>query len=225
MGRHIAITPLKLNSQRLPGKNFKSLRGIPLYQWSLRTMHLLQDEGVFDEVAIYGEPAILEQLPTQLRTDVVLYPEKHVPAGQDGNALFRKMMLCLPEEIEWCCIWNVTAPYLRGESVREAMAAVLSGQYDSAVSMYAIQGRLWNEKNQAINHDPATCPRTQTQEVLFLESEAFWILRPSQIIEQSRRVGVRPWFQQLNGAELVDIDTTDDWQFAEHIGPTICQRP
>jgi len=217
----IAITPLKLDSQRLSGKNFKSLCGIPLYRWSLQTMCRLRDEGVFDEVAVYGEPAIQEYLPS----DVVLYPEKCVPVGQDGNVLFRKMMMCLPVKIEWCCIWNVTSPYLRGSSVKEAMDAVLSGQYDSAVSMHAIQGRLWNEKNQAINHDPTTCPRTQTQEVLFLESEAFWILQPSQILKRSRRVGVRPWFQQLDDVELVDIDTADDWQFAERVGQLICQKP
>jgi len=91
--------------------------------------------------------------------------------------------------------------------------------------MRAIQGRLWDEKKQAINHDPTTCPRTQTQEVLFLESEAFWILQPSQILERSRRVGIRPWFQQLNDVELVDIDTQDDWWLAEHIGASLCQKP
>jgi len=221
MGRRVAITPLKLNSQRLPGKNFKSLLGRPLYQWSLDTMIQLRNEGVLDEVAVYGAPAIKERLPA----DVVLYPERDVPAGQDGNTLFRKMMMRLPADVEWCCIWNVTSPFIYSESIRMAMRTVLDVDYDSAVSMRGVQGRLWDAEGHTFNHDPATCPRTQSQKMVYLESEAFWVLEPTLLIDHSRRVGYRPYFQLLDDVELVDIDTADDWRFAERIGASLCQKP
>lgn len=221
MGLRIAVTPLKLQSQRVPGKNFRELGGMPLYQWSLRPIRELRDAGVFDQIGVYGEAAIGDRLSA----DVVLYPEKVVVAAQDGNVLFRDMMLALPPDVEWCCIFNATSPFTRRESFEEAMQAVTSGKYDSAASVHAVRGRLWDTARLAMNHDPWTCPRTQTQEPVYLESDAFWILKPSLLLEHSRRIGFRPWFQEVAGIELIDIDTEADWELAEYIGAGICQRP
>ena len=213
--------PLKLNSQRVPGKNFKDLLGRPLYRWSLDTVRQLRDEGVFDEVAVYGGPGIMEHLPP----DVAFYTERDVVVAQDGNALFRKMIQRLPNDVAWCCIFNATSPFTRKTSFEKAMRAVVSGEYDSAASMQVIYGRLWDTYRSATNHDPRTCPRTQTQDPIYLESDAFWILQPSLMLEHGRRIGFRPWFQEVTDVELVDIDTAADWRLAERIGATLCQKP
>jgi len=203
----IAVTPIKLNSQRLPRKNIKSLSGAPLLRWAIDTWAL------FAPVYVYGDRATKSHLPS----GCYWIEEGDCPAGQDGNDLFAKMVRRLPHT-DWVAIFNVTAPFIEPATIRAAIDAVKSGQFDSAVSAIAIQGRLWGPNY--INHDPATCPRTQTQDPIYLESEAFWIIKPRLILDENRRVGHKPYFATVHGAETVDIDTPADWEWAKRVGVT-----
>jgi len=217
----IAVTPLKMRSERVPGKNFRELCGRPLYEWTLEPLRQLREEGLIDEIGVYGEPAIMDHVPS----DVVLYPERTVMEIQDSNRMFRDMLAAVPEKATWCCIKNATSPFIRVDSIRTAMNAVIASGFDSAASMQAVRGRLWNCHYQSINHDPRTCPPTQTQAPIFIESDGFWILRRTFMREHGRRIGFHPWFQEVRGTELVDIDTEADWELAEHVGAGLCQKP
>jgi len=210
----LAITPVKKNSQRLPGKNFQPLLGRPLLH------HAIDTWKRFGSVYVYGNREIEKLIPN----GCTFVEERHTPAGQDGNQLFVKMLeslqtICeLPEHV---AIFNVTSPFIRHATIVKAIAAVESGSYDSAVSAIEIQGRIHSDA--FLNHDPCTCPRTQEQEPLYLESEAFWIVRPELVLRENRRVGHRPFWAVVRGAETVDIDTQQDMDWARQVGEAKCR--
>ena len=206
---HIAaITPLKLNSSRLPGKNFLDLgQGIPMCWHALNTVRSLKESGDVCDVFAYGEVGIKDNLPTGIEH----IEEWATPDVQDGNDLFANMASLLPT-CTHILFFNCTSPFVRRETYLNGIDAVRHGPHDSACSCIDIRGRLWNEV-QPILHDPCRCMPTQNQKPIHLESEAFWIVSRAAAL-QHRRVGFAPRWIPVCGAEAIDINTPDDLAFA-----------
>ena len=60
----IAIMPIKLNNERLPGKNTMSLEGKPLLQHQLLA---IQQTGLADEIYVYcSDEAVCPYLPADI---------------------------------------------------------------------------------------------------------------------------------------------------------------
>lgn len=200
--------PLKKNSQRVNGKNFRDLGGVPLYMRALTKALKMKADGAVDEVAIFGSLSIREFIPT----GVTWHREQEIVIRQCSNDLFSEMASAC--ETDAMLVLNATSPFIGLDTIALAIEAVQSGEYDSALTAIGLRGRLWDDR-KPLNHDPTICPRTQSQEPIWFESDGLWIASCHLFAHDHRRVGYKPLFIEVSGMEALDVDTEQDWQLCE----------
>lgn len=203
----VAFVPIKLNSQRVPGKNLLPLAGHPLC-WHI-TNTLLHAKGI-DEVYVYcSEDRVTQYLPSG-----VIYKKRD--ARLDGNLVkgFDIYSSFIQEvEADVYVLAHTTSPFIKKSSIENALGHVLSGEHDSAFSAQRIQTFAWYQ-GKPLNYDIHDVPRTQDIEPVWIETSAFFIFRKEVFSQHKRRIGFTPYLQEVNGLEAIDIDEKDDYKQA-----------
>lgn len=203
----VALVPIKLHSQRLPHKNILPLAGHPLCWHVVNT--LLQVKGI-DEVYVYcSDPAVKEYLPegaTFLQRDARLDGD-NVKGADIYEAFIREV------EADVYVLAHTTSPFIKMASVENALSHVLTGENDSAFSAERIQTFAWY-KGEPINYSLDDVPRTQDMEPIWVETSAFFIFRKEIFTQHHRRIGYKPYIQEVSGMEAMDIDEPKDYELA-----------
>ncbi|MBR4761008.1 MAG: acylneuraminate cytidylyltransferase family protein [Clostridia bacterium] len=204
----VAFIPIKLNSQRLPHKNILPLAGHPLC-WHL--CNTLSNVSGIDEVYVYCSS---EEVKEYIPESVQLLKR---PAWLDGDLvkgfdIYREFINTVDADVY--VLAHTTSPFIKCESVENALDNVLSGEYDSAFSAERIQTFSWY-KGEPINYDLNDVPRTQDMEPIFVETSAFFIFKKEIFTVHNRRIGYKPYIQEVSGIEAVDIDEKKDYEFAK----------
>lgn len=206
----VAFVPIRLNSQRVEGKNLRLLGGRPLMTYLLDS--LVKAENI-DEVYVYcSNPTIEEYLPEGvkfLRRDERL---------DSNTTLGREIYDAFTQEVEAdiYVLAHATSPFIRPATIADAVAKVQSGEYDSAFSAEKIQTFAWWQ-GEPLNYSFESVPRTQDLEPIYVETSAFFIFRNELWREHHRRIGFKPYTAVTDRIESMDIDNPDDFLLAEAI--------
>ena len=113
-------------------------------------------------------------------------------------------------------ITHATQPFTKASSIIKALNKVMSGEYDSAFSVVALQDYLWYQ-GKPLNYDMKDIVRTQDLEPVFMETGAFFIFKKEVCVDLHQRIGQHPYMCELDNIEAIDIDTADDFEFAEAV--------
>ena len=108
---------------------------------------------------------------------------------------------------------HTTSPFIKSESIQDALEHVLSGRNDSSFSAKKIQTFAWY-KGQPINYCLNDVPRTQDIEPIFVETSGFFIFEKSVFTKHNRRIGFSPFVKEVDDIESIDIDEPSDYEFA-----------
>ena len=206
----VAFVPIRLNSQRVEGKNLRLLGGRPLMTYLLDS--LVKAENI-DEVYVYcSNPTIEEYLPKGvkfLRRDERL---------DSNTTLGREIYDAFTQEVEAdiYVLAHATSPFIRPATITDAVAKVQCGKYDSAFSAEKIQAFAWWQ-GEPLNYTFDNVPRTQDLEPIYVETSAFFIFRNELWREHHRRIGFKPYTAVTDRIESMDIDNPDDFLLAEAI--------
>lgn len=207
----VALVPIKMNNERVPGKNTKLLcDGTPLIQMIL---HALKGASEVDEIYVYCSN---EQIKNYIIPGVhyLKRDEKYDTAQADVNDMFRTFSLNVPADIY--VLAHATAPFLKSESINKAVQAVKSGEYDSAIAVRKMQEFLWHD-GKAVNYNPLKIPRTQDLEPLYVETTGMYVFTKEVIQQRRSRIGERPYLQIVSAIEATDINNPDDFAIADAI--------
>ena len=206
----VAFVPIRLNSQRIEQKNLRPLGGRPLMTYLLES--LAQAKNI-DEVYVYcSNPDIAEHLPAGvkfLRRDERL--DSNTTLGAEIYDAFTREV-----DADIYILAHTTSPFIRTSTIEQAVAAVESGDHDSAFSAERIQTFTWWE-GKPLNYSLQHIPRTQDLEPIFVETSAFFVFKREVWCEQHRRIGERPYIAVTDRIESMDIDNPDDFTLAEAI--------
>ncbi|MBR5863805.1 MAG: acylneuraminate cytidylyltransferase family protein [Alistipes sp.] len=206
----VAFVPIRLNSQRIEQKNLRPLGGRPLMTYLLES--LAQAKNI-DEVYVYcSNPDIAEHLPAGvkfLRRDERL--DSNTTLGAEIYDAFTREV-----DADIYILAHTTSPFIRTSTIEQAVAAVESGDHDSAFSAERIQTFTWWE-GKPLNYSLQHIPRTQDLEPIFVETSAFFVFKREVWREQHRRIGERPYIAVTDRIESMDIDNPDDFTLAEAI--------
>ena len=208
--KRVAFVPIRLNSQRVEGKNLRELGGRPLMTYLLKT--LTQVENI-DEVYLYcSNPDIQEYLPEGLR---LLKRDERLDSN---TTLGEEIYDAFTSEVEAdiYILAHATSPFIRTATIEDAVARVESGEYDSAFSAERVQTFAWWE-GKPLNYSLEHVPRTQDLEPIYVETSAFFIFRSEVWRTLHRRIGERPYTAVTDRIESMDIDNPDDFLLAEAI--------
>lgn len=208
--KKVAFVPIRLNSQRVEGKNLRLLGGQPLMTYLLATLAAAKN---IDEVYVYcSNPAIREYLPEGvkfLQRDERL--DSNTTLGQDIYDAFTSEV-----EADIYILAHATSPFIRTATIENAVAQVESGEYDSAFSAERVQTFAWWE-GEPLNYSLEHVPRTQDLEPVYVETSAFFIFRKEVWCTLHRRIGEHPYMAVTDRIESMDIDNPDDFLLAEAI--------
>lgn len=203
----VALVPIKLNSQRLPHKNILPIAGHPLC-WHI-VNSLIQANGI-DEVYVYcSDEAVKKYLP-----EGAIFKQRDAKLDRDevkGFDIYRAFIRDV--DADNYVLAHTTSPFIKTASIENALAHVFSGENDSAFSTERIQTFAWYQ-GKPINYNLNDVPRTQDIEPIWVETSAFFIFRKEIFTVYNRRIGFKPFIQEVTGIEAIDIDEKKDYDIA-----------
>ena len=208
--KRVAFVPIRLNSQRVEGKNLRMLGGQPLMTYLLRSLAAAKN---IDEVYVYSsDSTISEYLPEgvkYLKRDERL--DSNTTLGAEIYDAFTAEV-----DADIYILAHATSPFIRTATIEDAVARVESGEYDSAFSAERVQTFAWWE-GKPLNYSLEHIPRTQDLEPVYVETSAFFIFQRDVWRTLHRRIGERPYTAVTDRIESMDIDNPDDFLLAEAI--------
>lgn len=204
----MAIMPIKLNNERLPGKNIKLLGNKPLLQYELET--LLQIEDI-DSINVYcSNAAIVSYLPSGV--NFVMRPKHLDLPTANFNQIFDLFMQEFNADIYVYA--HATAPFITTNTVRQCIDAVKSEEFDSAFCAVKIQDYLWQD-GKPMNFDATDLPRSQDLKPIYRETSGIYVFTKEVYLKYHRRIGINPFVKEVSMKEAVDINNSEDFFLAE----------
>ncbi len=217
--RLTALLPLKFNSQRVPGKNFKVLNGRPLFQWILDKLLSVVE---IDQVVINTDAreallhSGLEMNPRILIRD---RPQEIRGDRVSMNQVIKDDIENIEGDI--FLMTHVTNPFLSSTTILKALDAFgrgyAKGEADSLFTVNKIQARLYDHNCTPINHDPLNLIQTQDLHPIFEENSCMYIFTRKSFVRANTRIGSSPIMFEIPKIEAIDIDTPEDWELAKAI--------
>ena len=217
--RVVALLPMKANSERVKGKNFKDFCGKPLFRWVLDTLlsipdiscvvintdarEILKDHGLED-----GERVKIRDRSLEICGDLVSMNEviKDDIANIDADIFL---------------MTHTTNPLLHKKSIISSLnifkESLSEEKHDSLFSVNKIQERFYTSDAKPINHDPDNLMRTQDLEPWYQENSNLYLFTKQSFAATGARIGRFPRMFVTELFESTDIDTPEDWAFAESV--------
>jgi CMP-N-acetylneuraminic acid synthetase len=216
MTHTIAVVPMRHSSERVRGKNYRPLAGIPLYHHVVRTLSGVPE---IDLIVIDTDSSfIIDDCARAFPHVQVLRRPEHL---RDGAIAMNDVLLNTLDQVDADIVLQThsTNPFLKADTVSAALKLFTESDqdFDSIFSVTRLQARLWDAKVQPVNHDPSVLLRTQDLAPLYIENSCFFIFTPKLLRERGNRIGSRPHMVEMAPLEAVDIDTEEDFSMAAAI--------
>lgn len=194
--------PIKHNSQRVPGKNFRDFGGVPLYQ------HCLKKFSAYDRYIDTDSNDILEA--AKEFPGVAAYRRLDSQVGDEVSVcdLIHRFVVENCDKDDIVCQIHVTSPFLKPQTLERALSHMKD--HDSVTGCNIVQSRFWRREEYGfcpVNHNPMKLEQTQDLPEFYEENSSFYMFRASVILDTGNRIGQEPFFMSVEWPENLDIDT------------------
>lgn len=210
----VALLPIKANSERVKGKNFRMFSGKPLFKWILDTLLSIKE---IDQIVINTDARYLFDECGLVEDERLLLRDRKKEIQGDSVS----MNLVLEDDInsinaDIYLMTHATNPLLGAKTIRKALNRfVASNQNDSLFSVNRVQTRFYRDDMSPVNHDPDHLIPTQNLEPWYEENSCLYIFTVESFRNTKARIGKKPLMFVTPRLESVDIDEKDDWVVAE----------
>lgn len=217
---------MKANSQRVKGKNFRTLHGRPLFRWILDS---LLEVAEIDQVIINTDARHILAENGLVDSDRVLIRDRRTDLCGDEVS----MNLILGDDIAnvpaaTYLMTHTTNPMLTSATIGAALAqyqtAAASGAADSLFTVNIIQTRFYRADASPVNHDPDNLIPTQDLEPWYEENSNLYIFTKDSFTATDARIGRKPIMYPTPKMESVDIDTPEDWALADCVAAMVLSK-
>lgn len=210
MDKVVSFIPIKLNNQRLPGKNLMELEGKPLCSYLFDTIN--QVDTIQEKYVYCSDKKIKKYIPNGIN---FLKRDSYLDGFQvKGLEIIDRFVQDVDADIY--ILTHVTQPFTKPESIKAALDKVLYEGYDSAFSCTKIQDYCWY-KGKPFNYNMKDIVTTQNLEPIYKETGAFFIFRKEVFTQLHQRIGRKPFMYVIDEFEAVDIDEPEDFEFAKAV--------
>lgn len=213
----VALLPMKANSERVKGKNFRDFGGKPLFRWMLDTLLSVEE---IDVVVINTDARHILADNGLLDTDRIKVRDRRQKICGDMvsmNVIIRDDIENIDADIY--LMTHTTNPLLSKGSIEAAISqfknALQEGIADSLFTVNKIQDRFYDCNAQPINHDPNNLIRTQDLEPWYQENSNLYLFTKKSFLSTQARIGGQPMMLETEPYESTDIDTPADWDRGE----------
>ena len=212
----VALVPMRHDSKRVPGKNYRPMCGKPLYAHIIET--LLSVETISQVVVDTDSAPVIEGLARDYpQVKVLLRPEELRADTTPTNEILVYDTAQVPADLYLQT--HCTNPLLKAETIRRAITQLRNSypEYDSLFGVTRLQTRLWDELGRAVNHNPAVLLRTQDLPPIYEENSCIYLFTRETLLSRRNRLGERPMMFEIEASEATDIDVELDFVIAETI--------
>ncbi len=207
----VALLPMKANSERVKGKNFRELAGKPLFKWILDSLLAVED---IDYVVINTDARhILAENGLVESERVIIRDRKPELCGDMVS-----MNLILADDIQAIdadtyLMTHTTNPLISTDTIKAGFEKLADNpDKDSLFTVNKIQTRFYREDCSAVNHDPDNLLRTQDLEPWYEENSCLFYFTKESFLKTNARIGKKPLMLVTPPLESLDIDEPHDWE-------------
>lgn len=219
--RTTIFMPIKLNSERTPGKNIKKFDdGTPLMQVPLKTALKAQKDGVVDRIIVYcSNDEVKNYIPDGV--EFIKRPDYLDTQSTKCGDIIEEFLKSVDSDIY--VMYHATSPFITEEHLTECINAVKSGKYDSAFSAKKLQNFIWY-KNKPLNFSLNCAPRTQDMEPYYCELSSPYVFTKKVFDKYHGRTGESPYICECSEIEAIDIDYPEDFDLANAVYLALIKR-
>ncbi|MEH0876412.1 acylneuraminate cytidylyltransferase family protein [Pectobacterium cacticida] len=208
----VAFVPLKLNNERLPGKNTKMLKnGRPLVDYILNTLGKVNE---IDESYVYCSS---ESIVDYINDSNIKYLKR--PESLDSSSTkINEVLLSFANDVEAdiYVLVHATAPFISAESISKAISSIVDGGHDSALAVSAMREFLWSG-GKPMNYDLENIPRTQDLTPVYVETTGLYVYTRDLILTKNRRIGSNPFLVEVSKIEALDVNEPIDFNIVDAV--------
>lgn len=207
-----ALLPMKHESERVPGKNYRDFGGRPLFMCILET---LLSSRYLDRVCIDTDSPVIMDLVGHLdRVHVIPRPDALCGGAVPMTEVIAHDLTRIDGELFFQT--HSTNPLLSLATIDAFIEAFLDNEvaFDSGFTVTLRKQRYWTRAGRPLNHDPGVLLNTQDLEGIYEENSCGYLFRKSNFLSTRSRIGQRPLLFETSPLESVDIDTEEDFTVA-----------
>lgn len=207
----VAFVPIKMNNERLPGKNIKPFDdGKSILSLILEK---IQSANNIDEIYVFcSDESIREYLPKEVK--LIIRDKKLDTAKATSQDIINSFISEVDADIY--LLAHATSPFIKSSNIELCIDKVKNNNYDSAFTAHKLQKLMWSE-NKPLNFDPTNIPRTQDLVPIYEEVSAAYVFKKETFKNYNRRIGINPYICSVSLIESVDIDEYEDFELANCI--------
>lgn len=205
---------MKGHSERVPHKNIRPLAGKPAFHWIMESLTACKyidtivvntdSKEIAESADKFKKVKVLERPDFLLGDMVSIQPLIEYDMSQSEGEYFLQT--------------HSTNPMIRPETLEKAIETFFSQkEHDTLFSVTPVQTRFYTKDGMGINHDPKHLIRTQDLEPIYEENSCFYIFSRTTNDKIKNRLGENPLLYPINKLEAADIDTMEDFHWAEFL--------
>lgn len=215
--RTACFIPIKSNSERVPGKNFRVLNGKKLYQYICEHVKIAD---VFDDVYVDTNSEEIAEYAKSIGFYVIERKPELAKNTANGNDLLVYHYQKFPQYDYYFQLF-ATAPYLQPGTIKKCVEKLIGSEdYDSCFTATENHGFYWLN-GTPINYRPGILPRSQDMLAVVEETTGLYGIKRDSLERYRCRIGRKPFIFAVSKFEAVDINTEEDLEIAQYVGKAI----
>lgn len=215
MTKTIAIIPARGGSKRLPGKNIKELGGIPLLAHSIL---YAQQQDFIDAVYVSTDDDVIKKVALEYGTLIINRPESLSGDLEPTVSALKHVVESIAETIENVVLLQATNPLRPKKMMQEAYALFQEKSMESLFTVSRSHHKLGKIIDAAfVPFNYTVGQRSQDLEPLYYENGLLYIVKASVVLKNEIITTNAFPFEVNHPFTGVDIDTQDDFDYAEYL--------
>jgi len=215
-----AIIPIKHESTRVPGKNYRLMNDKPLYFYVINTLLKSKyiDKIFIDTNSIIVKDGLKKLLPLN---KIIIYDRPKVlwPGNTSTNKLLVNIISDLKLDAELYLQTHITNPLLKHTTIDLAIENYFRNKmnYDCLFSVKKLHTRLYNKNGSELNHNKFNLIPTQDLDPIYEENSCIYIFPKDTLFKYNSRIGSNPLLYPIDDIESQDIDWEYDFVVTEQL--------
>lgn len=216
----IAIIPARGGSKGVPGKNIRSLAGLPLIAHSIQDC---TESQLVDRVYVSTDDPAIAEVSVQYGAEIIYRPAEL--AGDTASS--ESALIHAVNEIEHAGVMpklivflQCTSPLRSGTDIDRAISQLRDENSDSLLSVSPNHRFIWERVDgdaTSINYDYRNRKRRQDMNPQYMENGSIYVFKPWVLKELNNRLGGKISLYEMSEEQSWEIDSIADFEYIEFL--------
>lgn len=207
----IALIPVRKGSQRVTDKNIRPFGNTNLLELKIRVLKKVES---IDKIIVNTDSLEMAEIAKKNNCEVIMREEFYASSTINNSIYWEYLAKSMKED--FFILAQVTSPFIRVSTYKQAIRLFIEGGYDSVNSISVEKKFLWKDDNP-INYDYSLTPKSQDLDTVFSLNFGITIVNRLLLEKKKNLVLENRLFIELGKIESIDIDDEFDFELAEHL--------